>query len=173
MNRNDKSAVIERLRDALAEVPAVIVADFQGLTVEQTDVLRSNFRKAGVSYEVVKNTLVRRATSGTRMETLHPLFKGNTAIAYHEEDATAPAKVIRDFVKENKEFSVKGGWLDGRLLDVDGVSALADLPGKDELRAKLLSVLNGVPTKFVRTLIAGPQQFVQVLQARRQQLEAQ
>lgn len=171
MNREDKAAVIERLRGALASVPAVIVTDFVGLTVEETDNLRSQFRAAGVKYEVVKNTLAKRAIADTPMEEMNPLFKGNSAIAYHPEDPVAPAKIIRDFAKDNDKLRVKGGWLDGKMLDAAGVGQLASLPGKDELRAKLLSVLNGVPTKLVRTLIAGPQSFIGVLNARKQQLE--
>ena len=171
MNRDAKSAVVDRLRTALADVPAVIVADFKGMDVASATELRSLLRKAEVHYEVVKNTLARRAVSGTPLENLAAYFKGNTALAYHEEDPAAPAKVLTDFAKDNDTLNLKGGWLDGKLLDEAGITALSTLPGKDELRAKLLSVFNGVPTKFVRTLIAGPTTFVQVLQARQQQLE--
>lgn len=171
MNRTDKSAVIERLRDSLAGVPAVIVADFKGLTVEETDELRSQFRKAGVKYEVVKNTLLKRAIADTAMEGMSPFFKGNSAIAFHDEDPTAPAKVIHEFAKTHENLKVKGGWLDGDVLDIAGVGYLASLPGKDELRGKLLSVLIGVPTKFVRTLVAGPQSMLMVLTARKQSME--
>lgn len=171
MNRSDKAAVIERLRTALADVPAVIVTDFVGLSVEETDVLRTQFRAAGVHYEVVKNTLVKRAIADSPLDVMEPLFKGNSAIAFHPEDPVAPAKIIHDFAKDNEKLRIKGGWLDGRTLDADGIKQLASLPGKDELRGKLLSVVIGVPTKFVRTLIAGPQSFIGVLTARKQQLE--
>lgn len=173
MNRTEKSAVIERLKTALADVPAVVVADFKGLTVEKATELRSAFRQADVQFEVVKNTLARKALSGTAKENLGELFKGNSAIAYHAEDPTAPAKVLTDFLKENAKvpLSLRGAWLNGDLLDEAGVDALAKLPGKDELRGKLLSVFNGVPTKFVRTLIAGPTTFARLMQARATQLE--
>lgn len=170
MNRIEKSAVIERLQTALADVPAVIVADFKGLTVEKATELRSALRKANVHFEVVKNTLARKAVTGTVKENLGELFKGNSAIAYHSEDPTAPAKILTDFVKDTPQITVRGAWLDGRLLDAKGVEQLSKLPGKDALRSKLLSVLGGVPTKFVRTLIAGPTSFVRVLQARADQL---
>lgn len=173
MKREEKTALVERLREALADAPAVVVADFKGLTVEQTDELRSQFRKAGVHYEVVKNTLARRAVVDTDKESLISLFKGNTAIAFHPEDPTISAKIVRDFSKENEELSIKGGWLSGELLDVSGVQKLATMPGKDELRGKLLSVVVGAPTKLVRTIIAAPQTFVRLLSARQQQLEAQ
>lgn len=170
MNRTEKSAVIERLQTALADVPAVVVADFKGLTVEKATELRSVLRKADVHFEVVKNSLARKAVTGTAKENLGELFKGNSAIAYHGEDPTAPAKILTEFVKGVPQITVRGAWLDGKLLDDKGVAMLATLPGKDELRAKLLSVFGGVPTKFVRTLIAGPTSFVRVLQARADQL---
>ena len=171
MKRDEKTLLVERLRGALADAPAVVVTDFKGLTVEQTDELRSHFRKAGVHYEVVKNTLARRAVVDTDKESLGILFKGNTALAFHPEDPTISAKIIRDFSKDNDELSIKGGWLAGELLDVAGVKKLATMLGKDELRGKLLSVMAGAPTKLVRTIIAAPQTFVLLLTARKQQLE--
>lgn len=171
MNRIEKSAVIERLKTALADVPAVIVTDFKGLTVESVTELRSELRKANVKFEVVKNTLARQAIKDSPKENLGELFRGNTAIAYHDDDPTASAKILIDFAKKNDKLALRGAWLDGKLLDASGVDQLSKLPGKDELRGKLLSVIAGVPTKFVRTLIAGPTQFVRVLQARAQQLE--
>lgn len=155
----------------MADVPAVVVTDFKGLTVEQVTELRSELRKVGVKFEVVKNTLARQAIKETRKENLGELFRGNSAIAYHDDDPTAPAKILTEFAKNNDKLALRGAWLDGKLLDPEGVETLSKLPGKDELRGKLLSVLAGVPTKFVRTLIAGPTQFVRVLQARAQQLE--
>ncbi len=171
MNRTEKSAVIERLKTALADVPAVIVTDFKGLTVESVTELRSELRKEGVKFEVVKNTLARQAIKDSSKENMGELFKGNSAIAYHDDDPTAPAKLLVEFAKKNDKLALKGAWLDGKILDASGVEQLSKLPGKDELRGKLLSVIAGVPTKFVRTLIAGPTQFVRVLQARAQQLE--
>lgn len=166
MNRTDKSEVIDRLRASLAKVPSVILTDFRGMTVEQSNALRRAFGAEGVTYEVIKNSLVRQAIIGTRMEGLSDSFRGNTAIAYHAEDPVAPARVLTAFLRTSDKVSIKAGWLDGRVLDVNGVKALATLPGKDELRSKLLSVVIGVPTAFVRVLVAGPSAFVRVLQAR-------
>ena len=173
MNRDHKAVVIDRLKTSLADVPAVVVADFKGLTVAETEDLRSRFRKADVSYEVVKNTLFKRAVSGTSKESLDPLFKGNSAIAYHEDDPVVAAKILRDYLSDNKQakLTVKGGWLDGAFMDEAGVKSLADLPGKDELRATLLNLFMAAPTQLVRTLAAGPQTFAQLLSARADQLE--
>ncbi len=172
MNRTDKSAVIERLRGALANVPSIVVANFQGLTVAEVDQLRAEMHKVGVTYEVVKNSLVKQAIAGTSKANLGALLKGNTAIAYHDEDPAAAAKVFRAFAKDHEKFSIRGGWIDGELLDVAGVDRLAEMLGKDELRARFLNVLKGVPTKFVRTLAAAPTQFVQVLKAYSDKLAA-
>lgn len=170
LNRNEKAAVIDRLRTELADVPAVVVTDFKGLDVASVDDLRSQMRKADISYSVVKNTLARAALAGTSKENLAALFKGNTAIAFHSEDPAAPAKLLLDFQKANENLVLKGGWIDGTLLDEAGVKSLSKLPGKDELRAKVLGLLAAAPTKFVRTLAAAPTTFVQVLRAREQQL---
>ena len=170
LNRTDKSAVIERLREELEGVPSIVVADFQGLDVGSVTELRDRFRALGVQYCVVKNTLMKKSVEGTDRENIIPLFKGNSAIAYHTEDPAAPAKVLTEFVKENDKLVLKGAWLDGNLLDEKGVEALAKLPGKDELRAKLLSVFQASGTKVVRLLAAAPTTFVQVLKAREQQL---
>lgn len=171
LNRTDKSAVIERLRGLLIGVPAIVVTDFHGLHVQDATELRAQLRAVGVHYEVVKNSLIRQAVVGTKMETMVTLLKGNTAIAFHSTDPSAAAKVLRNFVKTHDKLKLKGGWLEGKVLDEKGILALADLPGRNELRSSLLSVAIGVPTKFVRTLIAGPTTFARVLQARKQQLE--
>lgn len=170
MNRIEKAAVIERLRNELENVPAVVVTDFKGLDVASVDSLRSEMRKADISYTVVKNTLARAALAGTSKENLAPLFKGNTAIAFHEEDPAAPAKLLLEFQKTNEKLVLKGGWVEGNILDEAGVKQLSTLPGKDELRAKLLSLFKAAPTKFVRTVVAAPTAFVRVLRAREQQL---
>jgi large subunit ribosomal protein L10 len=170
LNRTDKAAVIERLRSDLEGVPSIVVADFQGLDVESVTDLRDRFRAAGVEYLVVKNTLMKKSVEGTDMATIAPLFKGNFVIAFYKEDLAAPAKIMTDYVKENPKLVLKGAWLDGNLLDENGVKALSTLPGKDELRAKLLSVFQGSGTRVVCLLLAAPTSFVQVLKAREQQL---
>jgi large subunit ribosomal protein L10 len=166
LNREEKSELISRLSASLETAPSVVVAGFSGLTVEATDALRSEMREAEVSYEVVKNTLVKRAVAGTTKENLAPLFKGTTAIAFHQDDPALPAKILKEFVKKNKGLSIKGGWVDGTLLDENGVETLSKLPGRDELCSSLLRVFNGAATKFVRVLNAAPTDFVQVLRAR-------
>jgi large subunit ribosomal protein L10 len=140
LNRTDKAAVIERLRSDLEGVPSIVVADFQRLEVESETHIRDRLRAAGVYNLVLKNNLMKKSVEGTDMATIAPLFKGNSAIAFHKEDPADPANIITDYVKENPKLVLKGAWLDGNLLDENGVTALSTLLGKDELRAKLLSV---------------------------------
>lgn len=166
MNREEKSAVVDRIRTSLDGAPSVILTDFCGLKVSETDELRSELRANEIRFEVVKNTLAQRAVMGTPMEGLNEHFRGNTAIVYHQEDPVAPARFITKFVKDHAKLKVKAGWLDGKIIDGAGVEALSKLPGKDELRAQLLSVLVGTPTQFVRVLQAGPAAFARLLQAR-------
>ena len=170
MNRQQKTELIEELKASLAEAPSVVVARFDGLTVEKTELLRSDMRKAGVKYMVVKNTLMKQAIAGTPMENMASLFRGNSSIAFHDEDPALPAKIIKSFSKDNEALQVKGGWVDGQVLDEAGVNTLALLPGKDELRGKLLSVFNAPATSFVRLLNAAPTSFARLLQARADQL---
>jgi large subunit ribosomal protein L10 len=171
LNREQKSEVIQRLSSSLEFAPSVVVASFKGLTVEVTDILRVEMCKVEVSYEVVKNILVKRAIADSPKEGMKDLFKGNTAIAYHHEDPALPAKILTKFAEDNNALTIKGGWVDGSVLDAAGVNTLSKLPGKDELRASLLRVFNGASTKFVRVLAAAPTDFVHVLRARSESLE--
>ena len=172
MNREQKSEVINRLSTSLADAPSVVVASFSGLTVEAADTIRSEMRKAECHYEVVKNTLVKRAIAGTSKEEMAPLFKGNTAIAFHQDDPAAPAKLLKKFAKDYEALTIKGGWVDGTVLNEKGVETLSSLPGRDELRSMLLRVFNGSATQLVRVLAAAPTDFAQVLRARGDSLEA-
>lgn len=171
MNRENKTALVERLKANLEDVPSVVVTDFQGLKVAESDELRRLLDAAGCKFEVVKNTLVKRAIAGTSMEGLNDLFKGNSAIAYHPEEPGTAAKLLLKFAKDHKKLVVKGGWVEGTVLDLNGVEGLSKMPSKDEMRAKLLNVMKGVPTAFVRVLNGAPTKFLQVLQARKMQIE--
>ncbi|RAL23862.1 50S ribosomal protein L10 [Lujinxingia litoralis] len=170
MNRAEKEQEVASIRSGLEQAKSVILASHVGMDVNTVNELRSKFRAEGVQYRVVKNTLAKLAIAGTDMEVISDLFKGPVAIAYSEEDAVSPARVIKDFAKDHNAYEVRGGYLDGQALDVDGVKRLADMPTKDELRAKVLSLFTAVPTKFVRTLNAAPTSFLQVLTARKQDI---
>jgi len=156
----------EELRAQLANVSTVILSTFQGITVEQDTQLRRTVESAGGHYQVVKNTLLGLAVKGTPMEGIESMLAGPTAIAYSFEDPSVPAKVATKLAKTETKFIIKGGYVEGRALDVKGVEALSSLPGKDELRATLLATFLAAPQNFVRLLNAAPQNFAYLLAAR-------
>lgn len=170
MNREEKAEIVEELKQTLGHAASVIVADYRGLTVEQVNSLRREIRRAECSYRVVKNTLVKLAIAGTRMEGLAPMLKGPTAIAYSKVDPVAPAKVMDKFAGELEPLKVRGGYLEGKVLDAAGVKSLAHMKGKDELRAELLATFMAPAQNFVATLVAGVQNFLYLLGARERAL---
>ena len=172
MNATEKNANIDSLKTRLASAQSLIIADFRGLTVESDNKLRREFRAFGCEYQVVKNTLLGKAVKGTAMEVLDSLLAGPTAIAYSTEDPSAPAKVATKMAKTESKFVIKGGYIDGKLLDKTGVEALSTLPGKDEARATFLATLLAVPQNFLRLLSAAPQNFVHLLAAREDALKS-
>jgi large subunit ribosomal protein L10 len=171
VNASEKNANIDTLKTRLASAQSLILADFRGLTVESDNKLRREFRAVGCEYQVVKNTLLGKAVKGTAMEILDSLLAGPTAIAYSTEDPSAPAKVATKMAKVESKFVIKGGYIDGKLLDKKGVEALSTLPGKDEARATFLATLLAVPQNFLRLLAAAPQNFVHLLAAREDALK--
>src|SRR4029079_15350698 len=141
MERAVKDENIAALKLDLAKATSLVLADFRGINVKNDTALRREFRLNGCKYQVVKNTLLGRAVKGTAMEGLEKLFVGPTAIAYSFEDPAAPAKVANKVGKGEEKFVSKGGFVDGKPLDLKGVESLSNLPGKDELRATFLATL--------------------------------
>ncbi len=170
MNRTDKEQLITALNEDLKNAQVAFLTGFRGLGVEELRQLRQEFHKEGVRYKVVKNTLAKRALEGTKFEKLASLFEGPTAIAYTAGEPVTSAKVLRDFVKKNEKLEIKGGALEGKLLNVQAVTALASMPTRDELRATVLAALVAVPQGLVGILSAVPRDFVGVLDAREKQL---
>jgi large subunit ribosomal protein L10 len=171
MERSQKSAVVTDLKGRLARAQAVLLANYQGLTVEEVDGIRREFRRAGCEYRVVKNKLIEKAVAGTPMESIKPLLKGTTVLALGYEDASAPAKVLVKYAQSLPELVIKGGFADGRLLDEKGVKIVATLPGRDELRGQLLALLSTPARNFLSLLYAAQQQFVLLLAARETSLK--
>ncbi|HXU00890.1 MAG TPA: 50S ribosomal protein L10 [Polyangia bacterium] len=170
MERAVKEENIAALKLDLAKAQSLVLADFRGINVKNDTALRREFRLNGCRYQVVKNTLLGRAVEGTAMEGLERLFKGPTAIAYSFEDPAAPAKIATKVAKGEEKFVIKGGFVDGKALDVKGVEALSNLPGKDELRATFLATLLAVPQNFLRLTTAAQQNFALLLAARERAL---
>lgn len=171
MDRTQKQGIVDALRERLGKSQVAILCDFRGLKVEEVNRVRSELYKESVGYQVVKNTLAALAMEGTPMlDALRPYLAGPTAIAYTHEDPTAPAKVLTRLVKDLPNLTIKGGYLDGRALSAKDVESLASMPGKAELRAKLLGLFAAPASSFVRVLAGVPSQFVRLLEARRKQL---
>ncbi|MEC0243920.1 50S ribosomal protein L10 [Paenibacillus dokdonensis] len=136
--------VTAKLRDSVSTV----VADYRGLNVSQVTELRKQLREAGVEFQVLKNTLLRRATAAAELTELDEVLTGPTAIAFSADDAVAPAKILNDFAKKNDALKLKGGVVEGRVVGVDQVKALAELPSRDGLLSMLLSVLQAPMRNF-------------------------
>ncbi len=130
MEKAVKEENISALKASLAKATSLVLADFRGITVKSDTALRREFRGNGCHYQVVKNTLLGIAVKGTPMEGVEKLFVGPTAIAYSFEDPAAPAKVATKVAKAEEKFVIKGGYVDGKALDVKGVQALSQLPGQ-------------------------------------------
>jgi large subunit ribosomal protein L10 len=170
MNRQEKAENVTELKETLGKVVSLIVADYRGLTVEEVNGLRSEIRKGDCTYRVVKNTLVKRAIADTSMAGLAPLFTGPTAVAYSFQDPVGPAKILDKFATDLAHLEVKGGYLDGKVLDANGVKSLASMKGKDELRAELLATFMAPAQGFVRLVGAVATNFLYLLQARKDSL---
>jgi len=170
VNRNEKAELIETLQSTLSEAAAVVVTHQTGLTVAESSDLRGRMREAGAGFKVTKNRLTKIALQGTKYEDISDLFTGPTAMGT-SADPVAAAKVLVNFAKENDKLTVIGGSLDGKVLDKAGVEALAKLPSLDELRAKLVGLLNAPATQLARVTQAPAAKLARVIQARADQLQ--
>jgi large subunit ribosomal protein L10 len=160
-----KKQFVEQLRERLQRSKVVIVTDFKGLDVGTLTELRRKLREANIEYQVIKNTMLRRASEGTGVEPIKDQFKGPSAIAISYDDPVAPAKVLTEFAKTNNKLEIKIGVMNGKVISVDGIKALSSLPSREALLAQVLSAMIAVPTSFVRALNDVPRRMVTVLQA--------
>jgi large subunit ribosomal protein L10 len=163
LTRNDKQETIERYQDGLASAPHAFLVNFQGITVPQATDLRNRVRDQGATFEVVKNTLARRAVEGRDLGQLVDHFQGPTAVAYSEGDPVSLAKALTEFRKEFPVIEFKGGMVEGKVIDASDVDAIAQMPSREELLAKLLFLLQSPITRLARGLAAIPRQLVVVL----------
>jgi large subunit ribosomal protein L10 len=152
VDRNEKQEFVSTLRSSLEGKNLVVVTQQTGLTVAEVTDLRAKMRAAGANYKVIKNTLARLAVQDTPIAPLGDHFKGVVALAF-SEDPIAAAKIAVEFAKTNKKIQVLAACLDGKLLDAANVNALAQLPSLDELRAKLIGLLQAPLSKIARTVI--------------------
>jgi large subunit ribosomal protein L10 len=170
MLKTVKEENITSLKADLGKAMSLVLADFRGISVKSDTTLRREFRLSGCHYQVVKNTLLGIAVKGTPMEGIEKMLAGPTAIAYSFEDPAVPAKIAAKIAKGEEKFVIKGGYVDGKALDLGGVQALSLLPGKNELRATFLATLLAVPQNFLRLTTAAQQNFAYLLAAREAEL---
>ena len=171
MDRAQKPLVVEELNRVFNEVSVVVVTRNLGLTVAQSTALRLKMRDAGATYKVTKNSLAKIATKGTVYESISDMLTGPIALA-SSKDPVAAAKVIAEFAKTNDKLEIVGGAMGSTLLNADGVKALATMPSLDELRAKIVGLVQAPATKIVQIIQAPAGQIARVLSAHAEKMAA-
>ena len=172
MKLDQKQQIANELRDRFSKSAIIVVTDYKGLDVAAMNDLRRKLRAEEIEYQVVKNTLLVRASEDNDVALIKDHFKGPSAVALSYDDPVAPAKILSQFAKDNNKLEIKVGVMNGQVLDVNAIMALAKLPSREVLLGQLLAAFNAVPEKFVRTIAEVPRSFVNVLAAIRDQKEA-
>lgn len=172
--RTEKQAVVSEIKEKLTGLKGAVLTNYRGLSVAQDTKLRRKLREAGVEYRVIKNTLTRIAANEAGIEGLDKYLEGPTAIAMSKVDPVAPAKILSDFIRENKlqAIEIKAGLVEGKVIDANGVKALASLPPREVLLAQLLGTMQAPIAGFVRVLGGIPSNLVYALEAIRKQKES-
>ena len=152
--QKQKQIIIDEIKGKLENAQAAVVVDYQGITVAEADAMRKKLREANVDYTVYKNTLVKRAIDGTVYAGLADVLDGPSALAISTEDATAPARVLNEVIKDFKKMEFKAGVVEGTFFDKNGIQAIADIPGRDVLIAKFMGSIQSPVSKAVRTFQA-------------------
>ena len=165
MDRRTKEQIVSELQGKLKEAKLGVLTSFSGMNVAKMAALRNALRKSNAELKVVKNTLLGIASKETDFSILADHFKWPVAVVLSHKDPVGPTKVLIDFAKKNPELEIKIGVLDGKLLTRNDINALAELPSREVLLGKLVSVMAAVPTAFVTVLSGVPRNFVQVLNA--------
>ena len=163
--RPDKVATVKEVKTRVGTTSTAVVTEYRGLTVSEISTLRRNLRVLGADFKVYKNSLVRRAITGTEVESLSEYLEGPTAIAFIDGDLSAVAKALRDFAKDSPKLIVKGGVADGKALSFKDLLSLADLPSRDVLLAQFAGLLASPLRTMAGLLKAVPQNFAYGLSA--------
>jgi large subunit ribosomal protein L10 len=163
--RPDKVAVVDEVKSGLTGAAATLLTHYRGLSVTELAELRAKLREAGADYRVAKNTLTRRAANDLGLEGLEELLVGPTALVFCEEDPVGPAKALKAFAKDHPDLVIRGGYLDGEVLDEDAATRLADLASKEELLAQLVGLMHGALANTARLLQAPLEQQARLVQA--------
>ncbi|MEM1020785.1 MAG: 50S ribosomal protein L10 [Pseudomonadota bacterium] len=164
MDRVQKQELVAQLHDVFSSAGVVVVTHYKGLTVAEMTDLRTQVREVGGSFKVTKNRLTKLALKDTQMEGLSDLFSGTTAIAYAPDVVSVP-KVLTKYVKDNEKLEILGGAMEGEILGVDGVKALSELPSLDELRGKIVGMLQTPASRMAQVTAAPAGQLARVFGA--------
>src|SRR5690554_6301841 len=165
MARPEKVAVVNEVYEKLTKAQSVVLVDFRGLTVQEATELRKKLREAGVELKVTKNTLTRLAAEKADLKDLHAYLEGPTALAFGYEDPVSPAKILSDFAKDHKKLELKGGVLEGRVIDQAMVTALAELPTREVRLGQLVGLMQAPIRNLAYVLSAPIRNTVYVLDA--------
>jgi large subunit ribosomal protein L10 len=149
-----KQVIIDEIKAKLDGAQSAVVIDYMGTTVAQADAMRKKLREANVDYTVYKNTLIKRAIEGTEFAPLADVLDGPSAIAISKEDATAPARVLKEVIDEFKKMEFKAGVVEGTFFDQNGIKEIANIPNRDVLIAKFMGSIQSPVSKAVRTFQA-------------------
>jgi large subunit ribosomal protein L10 len=161
--RPEKEAVVKELTDKFTSAKSLVITDYLGLNVAEMTELRSKLREAGVEFKVVKNTLATIAANDVEMEEMTEYFSGPTAIAFDEDDAVSPAKVLVEFAKDHEVLEIKAGLLNGEIISKEKVESLAEIPSREELLAKAFASMKAPLSGLVNVLQGNIRGLVQVL----------
>ena len=165
MKRSEKKDFVAKLKDEISNSSAIIVAEYSGLTVDESENLRNEMRANGAKFKVTKNRLTKLAIAETHFKEMSDLFKGPTAIAY-STDPVAPAKVAVNFEKKFDKFRIIGGGYNGEKIDKDKINFLAELPSLDELRGKLIGLISAPAQKIAAIAIEPGGQIARLLSSK-------
>lgn len=147
-----KQPIVDEIKGYVEKAQSAVLVDYRGITVEQDTILRRKMREAGVVYKVYKNTMLRRAFEGTAYDQLNQHLEGTTAIAFGLEDATAPARILSEVMKDADTLEYKGAVVEGTYYDAKGVKAIASIPSREVLISKLLGSLQSPISNLARVL---------------------
>ncbi len=165
MDKNEKIAFVNDVKERLERAKATYLVDYKGLDVTAMNHLRRELRQAGSEFQVVKNRLLARASRDTETAVLSDYFVGPSAIAITYDDMVAPAKVLVELGKQYKDLEIKAGQMSGKVMGFEAIERLAKLPSRDEVLAQVLAAMQAVPGSFVRVLNGVLVQFMNVLKA--------
>jgi len=166
-----KKQVVQEIKEKIENSKAIVLVDYRGLDVAEVSDLRNKYREAGVDYKVYKNTMMRFAFEEAGYENFTDNLTGPNGIAFSMEDAIGAAKVSNNYAKDNKKLEIKVGIVDGKIIDIDKIKELADIPGREVLIAKILGSLNSPITGFANVLQGNIKNLVYALDAIKDQKE--